>query len=201
MNGTGLFDTIKDTAERATYTPCDGTCTTSDRAPGHPPRDYWERAVKLFARYGYRLQHGYLEEGCDGTTFGPLSDETPRSTRIRSGLSPAREYAVLAHEFGHVLLAHSPRNSQEVEREAYERMSRAMFRGEPTEENFDSEISCELAAVACVKAAGLPLHSQHNCYLRGRMRTYRRQPDERCLWAAHLAARTFTEAMLPVTVL
>lgn len=201
MNGTELFDTIKDVAARAPYHRHSRSCGTSRQASGSPPRDYWYQARRLFARYGYRLRRGYLEEGTDGTTNGPLSDDEPRTVIIKYGMTPAREYAVLAHEFGHVVLAHSPRNDQELDEEYYERTARARFRHEPIEENFDHEVSSELAAVACVKAAGLPVHPYHQCYLGTRMRLHRRRPDESCLWAAHLAARTFTKAMLPGAVL
>ena len=196
LNGTELFDMIKNAAQRAPYHRCSRSCETAYCASGRPPGGYWARAVRLFARYGYRLVHGVLEEGCDGVTSGPEAAGCPRSTRIRSGLSPAREYAVLAHEFGHVVLAHPPGNWEEVWREYDERAARAMLRGEPFEENFDHEVPCELAALACAAAAGLPVHRVHQHYLNTRIRAYRRRPDEKCLWAAYLAASTFNEAML-----
>jgi len=66
---------------------------------------------------GIRLSYSEDLNGADGASSGG-------AIRIRSGLAPAEEFAVVAHELAHELLHHgqdraqTPRHVQEVEAEA-----------------------------------------------------------------------------------
>jgi hypothetical protein len=106
--------------------------------------------------------------------------------RLRRGMSPAREFEVATHETAHIILGH-PLHDPVSYMQEYQ--DRARYRALGSQENIDGEISCELAAAAIARIAGIEDDRQHKCYLSTRMRIMGRRITEENIWAAHLAAR------------
>ena len=75
----------------------DGKPLASLRSIAGTPGEYLERMKELIAQRGIEVAHEYLFGGALGRSEGGV-------IRVRPGLEPAEEFAVLAHELAHELL-------------------------------------------------------------------------------------------------
>lgn len=130
-----------------------------DDMPGTPPADYWGKAAAFLARKGYTLRHAPLMDGTNGLTAGtyvpePLRNDPdvmkypPGTVNIRPGMSPAREFQVIAHEMAHVVLNHPVRDEAEL--------FRAFIRDMTSDVDVEThqEEEAEMASAAVSRAVG-----------------------------------------------
>lgn len=184
-------------------------------APGTPPEKFFERIGDLLGEHGYGLRYetrAYLNDGdatvdlsqnggktVNGTTVSPMADKDPSTVLIADDLNPARAFAVLVHEAAHVVLNHSVTTEEEDSAERLKRMFAFLFSGGRYAENPEDEIAAELATMAVVSAAGMPVSDISLCYLAGRFAVFGwpdpanergREILKQVMYAAALLART-----------
>lgn len=173
-----------------------GSCCQQSRgyAIGTPPKGYFAKMKQLAGRLGWHMFHSWepreLAEGCDGATTGNYAPpEARRQMMIAPDLSPAREFAVTAHELAHAILRHPVDNQNEAMVEEYRRMMTGR------RETFEHETAAHLASVGVCKAKGLKIGQPSICYLAQRVAGFRREISEDEVHAAFQAARMIRDSV------
>lgn len=166
-------------AEAASRHYCTARCSWDCPAGGgEPPPGFMRRAARYLAPLGYRLIRNAttLGRGQDGEVVGAFTQDDGQrfamTMRVAKGLSPAREFAVTAHELSHVILGHPSHTYAEAVAETQRRARWFISSGGVLTENPHSEMSCELASAVTLARAGLRPDPRHACYLSQRQLAY-----------------------------
>lgn len=163
-------------------------------AMGQPPKGWKARAAKYAQKIGWRIGYSWVPrmngDTCDGGTTGKVAPPgMQRMCMIAPDLSPAREYAVTAHELAHATLHHPA----DTEHEAFTEQLSRIFKGQT--ENFSHETAAHLAAIGASKAAGLRIGQPSVCYLTRRVLAHGRKIGEDEILAAFQAARMIRDGL------